>query len=379
MRKMTYIVKVTETIPIEGKDRIQIIKNDQNNYSVIGSKDIKIGDMMLYFEVDSILPVRPEFEFLRARCYKPSLNGFLIKNMKMSKIYSNGLLMKPEEIGITKYSLKEDFTEKLHIKKYEPEEDASPVENKLPAWKKNLKSFLMHYKATRWIGKKLFIKTKSFGEFPTWLIAKSDEDNIQNHKQWFDLYKHDLCYISEKMEGQSVTLLTNPKTNKFETYNRNSSANHNVQDFVREEGYDKILLSIKKKHYAVQGEFCSPTIQKGIYKNGKHFYVYFVKDLDEDRKLSCQEMIDFCRKYGFETVTILKKDITLDRFFESVNDLQEYTEHLWFNVGDEHYVIDDRREKKPKEAHRCEGIVVRNIDQSWSFKVKSNEYQLAGL
>ena len=83
MRKMAYIVKVTETIPIEGKDRIQIIKNGQNNYSVIGSKDIKIGDMMVYFEVDSILPVKPEFEFLRAKCYKPSLNGFLIKNMKI--------------------------------------------------------------------------------------------------------------------------------------------------------------------------------------------------------------------------------------------------------------------------------------------------------
>lgn len=377
MRKMAYIVQVTETIPIEGKDRIQIIKNGQNNYSVIGSKDIKIGDMMVYFEVDSILPIKPEFEFLRARCYKPSLNGFLIKNMKMFKIYSNGLLMKPEEIGITKYKLGEDFTEKLGIKKYEPEEDASPVENKLPAWKKNLKSFLMHYKATRWLGRKLFIKTKAFGEFPTWLIAKSDEDNIQNNKSWFDLYKHDLCYITEKMEGQSVTLLVNPKTNKFEAYNRNSSANPTVQAFIKEKGYDKILP--KKNHYAVQGEFCSPNVQKGIYKNGKHFYVYLVKDLDNNRKLSCQEMIDFCEKYGFETVNILKKDITLDTLFKHINELQEYTEHLWFNVGDEHYVVDDRKEKKPKEAHRCEGVVVRNVDQSWSFKVKSNEYQLAGL
>lgn len=380
MRKMAYIVEVSETLPIKGKDRIQIIKNHQNGYSVIGSKDIKVGDKLIYVEVDSILPEAPEFEFLRAKCYKPSLNGFLIKNLKMFKIYSNGLLLKPEDLGYRSYRINEDFTERLKIRKHEVAEDASPVELKLPSWKQKIKSFLMHYSATRWLGRRIFVKTKISGDFPTHLIAKSDEDNIQNNKHWFDMYKNDECYISCKCEGQSLSLVVDPKSKKFAAYNRNSYGNPTVQAFVKEKGYEKILKSLKT-HYAVQGEFCHPTVQKGIYKNGSHFYVYLVKNLDTNQKLSFDEMMKFCKENGFETVPIIYSGKKLCDYFDSVEAMQEYTEHIWFKVGEDEITLGDDREQKLKapEWHRSEGIVIRNLDQSWSFKVKSNEYQLAGL
>ena len=52
----------------------------------------------------------------------------------------------------------------------------------------------------------------------------------------------------------------------------------------------KILKSLKT-HYAAQGEFCAPNVQKGIYKNGTHFYVYLVKNLDTGKKLSADENV----------------------------------------------------------------------------------------
>lgn len=383
MRNMAYVVEVTETLSIEGKDRIQIVKNGQNGYSVIGSKSIKVGDKLIYIEVDSILPEVPAFEFLRKRCYKEALHGFLIKNMKMNGIYSNGLLLTFEEANLdaNKYcKLEKDLTDVLNIRKYEPEEDASPVDNKLPEWKKTIKHFLMRHTLTRWFGKRIFnINGKISGDFPTHLISKSDETNIQNAKQLYELHKEDECYITEKMEGQSVTLVVDPKSKKFGAYNRNSYGNPTVQDFVSSKKFDKTLKGLKE-HYAVQGEFCAPTVQKGIYKNGRHFYVYLVKNLDTMTNLSYQEMINFCSINGFEHVPVIMTG-KLGELFHSVEEMQEFTEHQWFKVGEESKVLDDRFANgmaKP-DYHRCEGMVVRNIDESWSFKVKSNEYQLAGL
>ena len=46
----------------------------------------KPGDVGIYFEIDSKVPVRPEFEFLAAKHYK-------IKTQKYGNFYSQGLLM----------------------------------------------------------------------------------------------------------------------------------------------------------------------------------------------------------------------------------------------------------------------------------------------
>src|SRR5574344_932281 len=83
-REMAYVVTVNKIDPIEGKDRIVYAHFAENGYGVICDKSFSEGDKAVYFEVDSVLPVRPEFEFLRKRCYKENLNGFLIKNMKMN-------------------------------------------------------------------------------------------------------------------------------------------------------------------------------------------------------------------------------------------------------------------------------------------------------
>ena len=382
MRNMAYVVEVTELVPIEGCDKIQVIKNGQNGYNVIGSKDVKVGDHLVYFEVDSILPEKPVFEFLRARCYKPVLNGFLIKNMKMRGVYSNGLLIPLADLGLAaKYDkIGKDLTDVIGVGKYEPAEDASPVENKLPVWKKRIKGFLMHYPCTRWLGKMLFIKTKVSGDFPTHLIAKSDEENIQNHKDWFEKHKDEMCYVTTKMEGQSVMALIDPKTKKYGNYNRNSWANPTVQKFLKEKEYEKKLKGLKT-HYAVMGEFCDPTVQKGTRKNGSHHYLFNVKNLDKGEYLNFEDMIKFCDDNGFEHVPVLYSGVKLGELFKSVEDMQDFVEHQWFQPGDETLKNFDDREPGFSKAgkHRQEGIVVRALDMSWSFKVKSNEYQLAGL
>lgn len=388
MRNMAYGVTIKSLDLIEGKDRIVYAHFNENGYGVIVDKSFKVGEAVVYFEVDSILPVKKEFEFLRKRCYKEKLNGFLIKNMKMNGLYSNGLVLHAEEAGLKKAKAGEDYTEKLDVKKYEPEDDASPVENKMPSWKKFLKNMLMKHEATRWLGRRIFFNKKS-GEFPTWLIDKSDEENIQNHTGWYDKYKNDDCYISVKMEGQSVTMLLNPKTKKLEVYSRNTAGNDSHFAFAKENDIEKKLKKILKDTgdvYAFQGEYCSPLVQKGIYKNGIHWYIYTVKNLTLNKVVSYSDMLYLCNKYGFETVPIWDANVKLCNEFKDMEDLQEKTEHIWFKPGTEDMsscsFFDDRVMRgsysKP-EYHRSEGFVIRSIDESWSFKVKSNNYQIEGL
>ncbi len=87
-------------------------------------------DMGVYFEIDSFLPIRPEFEFLRTSSYRNTDvmgEGFRLRTMRFRGQISQGLLLPvtvfpeiPEEAG-----LGDDGSEVLGVRKWEIEERAS--------------------------------------------------------------------------------------------------------------------------------------------------------------------------------------------------------------------------------------------------------------
>jgi hypothetical protein len=273
----------------------------------------------------------------------------------------------------------------LNIRKYEPSDDATPSKQN------KLKVFLMKYKYTRWLGKKLFLNKKTTKSFPSYLIAKSDEINIQNHKVWYEKYKDTLCYVSTKMEGQSETILNEPKKNKlgdYKVYGRNTIGSQDMINLAQNIEAEKKLKQAYKDTghlYAIQGERCAPNVQKGIYKNGEHLYLYTIKDLTDNKLLNYIDFIAFCKKYDFEHVQIVSCAKTLQTIFPTYKAMIDYVEHQWFKVGEENIDRFDDTDldkgqsySKPK-FHRHEGIVIRGMNNEFSFKVKSNEYQIAGL
>lgn len=378
MRNMAYTVTVSAVTPIEGKDRIQILSFKENGYNVIASKEIKVGDIVMYFEVDSILPVTDTFEFLRKRCYKEKLNGFLIKNMKMFNIYSNGLVMTQKELGIGFKESGVDYTDELKVRKYEPEDDASPKREK-----KGIMSFLYRHSLTRPIARLIasFQKQESKKEFPTHLIHKSDETNIQNMPKMFDVWKNKPCYITVKMEGQSVTITCEKELfgkYKIAVFGRNTVGKQQHYDFFEQEGIIKRVKKLAKelgyKSIAIQGEFCAPNVQGGIYKNGTHFYVYRINV--NGKSENYHELCSHCEQLNMETVPLLGTyPLGYGAYYKDVAEIQDYVEHLWFKVGDPYVTV---LSDYAKDVHRHEGIVVRSLDNTtFSFKVKSNEYQLS--
>lgn len=380
-RDMAYIVTVDTINPIEGKDRIVYIGFKENGYHVIADKSFVIGEQVVYFEVDSILPEVSCFEFLRKRCYREELHGFLLKNMKMCGLYSNGLILHQKECGFSKiYNSGYDVSNILKIRKYEPDEDASPKKET-----NKIRIFIRRHRILSWLYSLLRGNKDKKSNFPALYINKSDETNIQNHKDWFDLYGDIPCYVTTKMEGQSVTMLFFPKKNKlgdFCVYSRNTYGASDLWNLAKNILAENKLRSafVNTGHvFAVQGERCAPGVQKGIYKNGEHLYLYTVKDLTENRLLDYTEFISFCDSYGFEHVPVVFSGLSIKDIFKSLDEMQEYTEHQWFHVSDSVFTnYDDRHEEvSAPEYHRHEGLVIRGMNNEFSFKVKSNEYQLS--
>ena len=66
MRKLASIQKILAIAPIEGADAIEraTVLGWQ---LVIKKNEYNVGDLIVYCEIDCLMPDRPEFEFLRPR------------------------------------------------------------------------------------------------------------------------------------------------------------------------------------------------------------------------------------------------------------------------------------------------------------------------
>ena len=126
MRKLASIQRIWKIEPIEGADRIELA-HVLGWQCVVNKGQFREMDLAVYFEVDSFLPIAPEFEFLRASSYRKTDimgEGFRLRTMKFRGQISQGLLLpistfplipKDAEPGL-------DVTELLGVKKWEIEE-----------------------------------------------------------------------------------------------------------------------------------------------------------------------------------------------------------------------------------------------------------------
>ena len=93
-RKLASVQYVHHITPIDGADKIECIH--VLGWQCVANKgQFSVGDLCVYMEVDSFLPVCDTFEFLRTSSYKNSENlgeGFRLKTMKFKGQISQGLV-----------------------------------------------------------------------------------------------------------------------------------------------------------------------------------------------------------------------------------------------------------------------------------------------
>ena len=138
-RKLASVQKIKAIKPIEGADRIEIVQ--VLNWDCVATKgQYQIGDMVIYFEIDSLLPDIPAFEFLRGSSWSQKLNKYKIRTHKFRGQISQGLVIPvsqlkeiyqqinpKEDYYQMNYTEVADLTEILGIEKYEPPVSNGPL------------------------------------------------------------------------------------------------------------------------------------------------------------------------------------------------------------------------------------------------------------
>jgi RNA ligase (TIGR02306 family) len=342
LRKLASIRVISDIQPIEGADAIELAIVD--GWKVVVAKNVghQIGNKVVYCEIDSFLPIEPEFEFLRKTSFKKmgEVEGFRLKTIKLRGQLSQGLLIPLDDaIQVMKRRNGEVYTEMLEvgkdvsqllgIQKYEP-----PIPAELAG--------------------------KVKGLFPSFL-RKTDEERVQNLKTEYEEWKNSdkTFYVTEKLDGSSATFYI--KDDVFGVCSRNL-------ELLETEGNTfwkvarKLDLEAKMRNFggdfSLQGELIGEGIQGNPYKIAGHSVRFFnVFDVENGEYLSLHQFKFITEELGLETVPILDENFKLP---DTIDELLAYAENK--------SVLNPNFDR--------EGVVIRSTDRTVSFKSISNKFLL---
>jgi RNA ligase (TIGR02306 family) len=276
MRKLASIQTIKALEPIEGADMIE--KATVLGWQLVVKKgEFQVGDRCVYCEIDSVLPDRPEFEFLRPR-------QFRIKTAKMKGQISQGIAFHLSIIeNYADMELPEglEVTDLLGVTKYE-----LPLSANMSGEVK--------------------------GSFPGFM-PKTDETRIQSVPEVLVRNQGQLCYITEKVDGTSATYYLNE--GEFGVCSRNlelRETEKNIHWLVARQFDLEAKLRTMGRNLAIQGEIIGPGIQSNKYKLPKHqLRVFNIVEIDSYSYLNYAEFIALTQALGLETVPILRTDYIL--------------------------------------------------------------------
>lgn len=166
-RALAHIEEINSIMPIEGKDRIVLAT--VLGWTVIVQKDFNVGDKVVFAEIDSVFPEKPEFEFLRSK-------KFRIKTMKMAGVISQGIVFPLSILPEGEYNIGDDVTDILGITQYEPTMDKE--ETDIESAKTSVKKYPEFLMRMAWF-RKLVLPKKQAKGFPSF-ISKTDEVRCLN-------------------------------------------------------------------------------------------------------------------------------------------------------------------------------------------------------
>lgn len=352
MRKLVTIREIKALYPIPKADRIEQAIID--GWSVIVKKDeFKVGDLCVFYEIDSFCPKEPRYEFLgKTKVYKET-EGYRIKTMKIRKTLSQGLAlplsMFPELEGP---SLNDDVTQMLNITKY----DVSEVQPN----DRNVES------------------KRKLRNFPTFL-PKTDQERIQNLTYYFTTLQNEGFEETLKLDGSSMTIYKksiklpwyksllnylglNIKTYEFGVCSRNIDLKEDISNFWKMAR--KLDLESKLPvDYAIQGELCGPKIQANHEKlHDYEFFLFDIFDIKRQKYLTPSERAHMMSEslQTVKHVPVISPTIKIFKDHNSLDSLLKHVEGDSLNSG----II-------------SEGRVYKSIaNPSITFKVISNKYLL---
>jgi len=290
--------------------------------------EFKAGDLGVYYEVDSFLPLDDRYEFLRNTSYRDNVDngqGFRIRTVKMRGQLSQGLLLPLEKFPeLEGCGEGDDVTEKLNVKKWYIPETATAGGTII-------------------------------GERPHGIPA-SDELRIQSSLELLDQLKGKPYYITTKMDGTSGIVYY--IDGKLGCCSRNKEIKDEETALYWAPVYTyglKEKFTRLGKNLVLTGEICGPGIQRNKLRlTALAWYVFDVKDWDAGKYLPYDEAVKLCADLGVPVVPLEERGEQFDYSLETL--------------------LEKARGKYPSGLDK-EGIVVRDslAPKMVSFKVLNND------
>ncbi len=266
-RKLASIQRVLSVEPIENADSIEKV-NVLGWHCVAKKGEFKSGSLCIYCEVDSVMPDKPEFEFLKDR-------GFRIRTIKLRGQVSQGICF-PTDILPSPIELKEgdDVTELIGVIKYE-----KPIP--------------------------LSLSGQVEGYFPGF-IPKTDEVRIQTVPDVLVRNKGQECYMTEKVDGCSITVWLH--NGDFGVASRNlryKDTDGNIWWVTAKRlGVESKLRNLGR-NIALQGELLG-NVQGNKYKLTQPTVKWFnAYDIDNQSHLTYIDFSNLITQLGLDTVPML--------------------------------------------------------------------------
>lgn len=343
MRKLASVQRVYSIEPIEGADKIELA-HVLGWQCVVNNGSFKPMDLGVYFEIDSFLPVRPEFEFLRASSYKKTDimgEGFRLRTMRFRGQISQGLLLPLSQfpqipVGV---DVGTDVTELLGVRKWEIEERATTDGNVV-------------------------------GTLP-YDVPHTDETRVQAMPELIQAFAGLEYYISTKMDGSSHSISMDEDGfhvtgHNYEYKNDGSSDFYNL---VNKRGYREKIEAFAKgnnlRTLTIQGEFCAPGIQKNRLRLTKpEWYVFTVRE--NGKRVGLKRMTEVCKAIGLDMVPIEEIETDLPSKYPTVEALLERADGDYPRGGKKEGIV----------IRPTEPVYNETIGGALSMKVVSNKYLL---
>lgn len=290
MRKLATIQKILSLNPIPDADAIEVAQI--LGWKVVVKKgQFNVGDLVVYCEIDSLLPKREEFEFLKSSNYRIrtiKLRGQISQGIcfpldvlpealkwHIEELQKTGYVPALSVLGAVDSAVGLDVTDVLGIEKYE-----APIPAELAGDAKGAKP--------------------SF--FPV-----TDEDRIQILTHIPLEYGGQPFIATEKLDGSSCSYYWN--NGVFGVCGRNweyyESLSNSIWKFARHKYIEEHLGELGR-NLALQGEIIGEGIQKNKYKlRGQSVRFFRIFDIDKYEFLPYEEMIDIINQFKLETVPVL--------------------------------------------------------------------------
>lgn len=306
MRKLASIQTVNAVEPILNTDAIERVRV-LGWWVVVKRGEFAVGDRIVYCEIDSLLPERTEFEFLRKSCFKAAIvlggqevqrAGFRIKTVRLRGQVSQGICF-PLAILPTGTPTDDgaDVTDALAVIKHDPPPPAN-------------------------------LAGRVKGSFPGF-IPKTDETRVQVLEQVLLRHAGKVLNVTEKLDGSSFTAFLRDGT--FGVCSRNllldeSDDTHLFIQLAKRLEIGATLVRMRDKYGfdpAVQGEVIGPGIQANKYGlRQAELRVFNLFDISASRLVDLGRSLELLREFRLDVVPQLES-ITLNHGVDDLIRLSE--------------------------------------------------------